>query len=180
MTLFLLSHFNPLNIFYLACTNLKSLTQSKQVHIISMGTDENSILVSKLINFYASFNLLVDAQIVTESSNNLDPLHWNTVISLYVRNVFFEEAIPVYKEMLSKNVQPADFTYPSVLKACGELLDCDIGVEVHKSVRDSSIKWSLVCCIMRWYLRMVGLGSLMLLVTWLIICLSEMMFLGTL
>ncbi|KAI5442673.1 hypothetical protein KIW84_011635 [Lathyrus oleraceus] len=109
-----------------------------------MGTDENPIFVSKLINFYASFNLLVDAQIVTESSNNLDPLHWNMVISLYVRNIFFEEAIPIYKEMLSKNVQPADFTYPSVLKACGELLDCDTRVGVHKSVRDSSIKWSLI------------------------------------
>ncbi|KAI5440581.1 hypothetical protein KIW84_010167 [Lathyrus oleraceus] len=64
-----------------------------------MGTDENPILVSKLINFYASFNLLVDANIVTESSNSLDPLHWNMVISLYVRNIFFEEAISVYKKM---------------------------------------------------------------------------------
>ncbi|XP_050895680.1 elongator complex protein 1 [Lathyrus oleraceus] len=65
------------------------------------------------------------------------------VISLYVRNIFFEEVIPVYKEMLSKNVQTTDFTYPSVLKACGELLDCDTMVEVHKSILDSSIKWSL-------------------------------------
>ncbi|KAI5442672.1 hypothetical protein KIW84_011634 [Lathyrus oleraceus] len=116
-----------------------------------MGTDENPILVSKLIHFYASFNLLVDAQIVTESSNNLDPLHWNMVISLYVRNIFFEEAIPVYKEMLSKNVQPADFTYPSVIKACGELLDCDTGVELdvarhlfdNMSVRDD-VSWNTI------------------------------------
>lgn len=97
-------------------------------------------MVSKLINFYASFNLLVDAQIITESSNSLDPLHWNMVISLYVRNIFFEEAISVYKRMLSKNVQPDDFTYPSVLKACGELLDCETGVQLHKFIRDSSIK----------------------------------------
>ncbi|CAL5187459.1 unnamed protein product [Lathyrus oleraceus] len=137
--------FQPIKHLLLACTNLKSLTQGKQIHahIISMGIDQNSILVSKLINLYASFNLLADAQIVTESSNSLDPLHWNMVISLYVRNSFFEEAISVYKKMLSKNVQPDDFTYPSVLKACGELLDCDTGVEVHKSIRDSSIKWSL-------------------------------------
>ncbi|CAK8539272.1 unnamed protein product [Lathyrus sativus] len=137
--------FQPIKHLLLACTNLKSLPQGKQLHahIISLGIDQNSILVSKLINFYASVNLLDDAHIVTESSNSLDPLHWNMVISLYVRNSFFEKAISVYKKMLSKNVQPDDFTYPSVLKACGELLDCDTGVEVHKSIRDSSIKWSL-------------------------------------
>ncbi|KAL5098735.1 hypothetical protein RYX36_003062 [Vicia faba] len=137
--------FQPIKHLLLACTNLKSLPQGKQLHshIISMGVHQNSILVSKLISFYARVNLLDDARIVTESSYSLDPLHWNMVISLYVRNGFFEEAISVYKKMLSKNVQPDDFTYPSVIKACGELLDCDTGVEVHKSIRDSSIKWSL-------------------------------------
>ncbi|GAU12432.1 hypothetical protein TSUD_229660 [Trifolium subterraneum] len=70
-----------------------------------------------------------DAQSVTENSNSLDPLHWNMVISLYVRKCLFDEAISVYRKMLIKGVKPDDYTYPSVLKACGELLDYDTGVE---------------------------------------------------
>lgn len=136
---------HPISSLLLACANLKSLPQGKQLHaqIISLGFDQNPILVSRLINFYANVNLLADAQIVTENSNSLDPLHWNMLISLYVRNGLFEEALYVYKKMLSKKVEPDDFTYPSVLKACGELLDCTTGVEVHKSIESSSVKRSL-------------------------------------
>jgi pentatricopeptide repeat protein len=137
--------FQPIRYLLSGCTNLKSLQQGKQLHaqIISLGIDKNSILISKLVNFYGNVSLLGDAQIVAESSNSLDPLHWNMVISLYVRNCLFDEAISVYRKMLIKRVKPDDYTYPSVLKACGELLDYDCGVEVHKCIQDSSIKWSL-------------------------------------
>jgi pentatricopeptide repeat protein len=137
--------FQPIRDLLSGCTNLKSLQQGKQLHaqIISLGIDKNSILISKLVNFYGNVSLLGDAQIVAESSNSLDPLHWNMVISLYVRNCLFDEAISVYRKMLIKRVKPDDYTYPSVLKACGELLDYDCGVEVHKCIQDGSIKWSL-------------------------------------
>lgn len=137
--------FQPIKHLLLGCTNLMSLSQGKQIHahIISLGIDKNPILVSKLINFYASVDLLADAQIVAECSNSFDPLHWNMAISLYVKNCLFENAISVYRRMLSKGVIPDDYTYPSVLKACGELLDYDSGVKVHRSIQQSSIKWSL-------------------------------------
>lgn len=137
---------HPISSLLLACTNLRSLPQGKQLHahVIQLGMDQNPILVSRLINFYASVNLLDDAQTVTENSNSLDPLHWNMLISFYVRNGLFGEALSVYKKMLRKKVEPDDFTYPTVLKACGELLDCATGVEVHKSIEASSMEWSLV------------------------------------
>ncbi|XP_027361690.1 pentatricopeptide repeat-containing protein At1g71490 [Abrus precatorius] len=136
---------HPINSLLLACTNLKSLPQGKQLHahVISLGLHHHPMLVSRLINLYTSVNLLHDAQSVTESSNSLDPLHWNLVISSYVRNEFFVEALSVYKKMLNKQIQPDEYTYPSVLKACGELLDLDTGLEVHRCIEGSSMKWSL-------------------------------------
>ncbi|XP_061366149.1 pentatricopeptide repeat-containing protein At1g71490 [Gastrolobium bilobum] len=136
---------HPISSLLLACTNLESLPQGKQLHahIISLGLDQHPILVSRLINFYTNVNLLVDAHIVTENSNSLNPLHWNMLISSYVRNGLFVEALSAYKKMLNKQIKPDDFTYPSVLKACGELLDCTTGVEVHKSIEASSMGWSL-------------------------------------
>ncbi|KAG4981734.1 hypothetical protein GLYMA_10G012200v4 [Glycine max] len=136
---------HPIGSLLLACTHFKSLSQGKQLHaqVISLGLDQNPILVSRLVNFYTNVNLLVDAQFVTESSNTLDPLHWNLLISAYVRNGFFVEALCVYKNMLNKKIEPDEYTYPSVLKACGESLDFNSGLEVHRSIEASSMEWSL-------------------------------------
>ncbi|RZC31475.1 Pentatricopeptide repeat-containing protein [Glycine soja] len=136
---------HPIGSLLSACTHFKSLSQGKQLHahVISLGLDQNPILVSRLVNFYTNVNLLVDAQFVTESSNTLDPLHWNLLISAYVRNRFFVEALCVYKNMLNKKIEPDEYTYPSVLKACGESLDFNSGVEVHRSIEASSMEWSL-------------------------------------
>ncbi|XP_057450121.1 pentatricopeptide repeat-containing protein At1g71490 [Lotus japonicus] len=135
----------PISSLLLGCIKVKSLSQGKQLHahVIQLGFDQNHVLVSRLFHFYTRFNLLDDACTVTESSNSLDPLHWNMLISLYVRNELFVEALSVYKKMLRKNVKPDEFTYPSVLKACGELLDCATGVEVCKAIETGSMEWSL-------------------------------------
>ncbi|KAK7263079.1 hypothetical protein RJT34_30663 [Clitoria ternatea] len=136
---------HPISSLLLACTNLKLLSQGQQLHghVISLGLDEHPMLVSRLINFYTNNSLLDDAQVVAEDSNSLDPLHWNMLISSSVRNGFFVEALSVYKRMLNKRIKPDEYTYPSVLKACGELLDFDIGVEVHKCIEASSSECSL-------------------------------------
>nr|KYP52661.1 Pentatricopeptide repeat-containing protein At1g71490 family [Cajanus cajan] len=136
---------HPISSLLFACANHTSLSQGKQLHahILSLGLHQNHILVPKLITFYTNVNLLTDAQFVAESSNSFDPLHWNMVISLYVKNGFFAEALSVYKKMLSRKIEPDEYTYPSVLKACGESLDLDTGVEVHKSIEGRCMEWSL-------------------------------------
>ncbi|MED6218113.1 hypothetical protein PIB30_023828 [Stylosanthes scabra] len=136
---------HPISSLLLGCTNHKSLPQGKQLHaqVISLGLDQHPILVSRLTNFYTSFTLLADANVVVESSTSLDPLPWNMVISSYVRNGLFMEALSAHKKMVNKRIEPDDFTYPSVLKACGELLDYATGAEVHKSIEASSIGWSV-------------------------------------
>lgn len=136
---------HPISSLFLSCINLKSLPQGKQLHaqIISLGFDQHPILVSRLITFYANVNLLADAHIATENSNCLDPLPWNLLISSYVRSGYLLEAISAYKQMMNKQVKPDEFTYPSVLKACGELSDFITGMEVHKSIEASSLDWNL-------------------------------------
>ncbi|KAE9612856.1 hypothetical protein Lal_00027606 [Lupinus albus] len=137
---------HPISSLLLASINVKSLPLGKQLHaqIISLGFHHHPILVARLVSFYSNVDFITDARVVVENSNTLDPLHWNMLISSYVRNNLFLEAISAYKMMLSKQVKPDDFTYPTVLKACGELLDCHTGMEIHKSIEASSIGWSLV------------------------------------
>ncbi|KAK9266410.1 hypothetical protein L1049_025267 [Liquidambar formosana] len=136
---------HPISSLLLSCANLKSLPQGKQLHahIISLGLEQHPILVPKLVSFYSTFNLLVDAHVITKDSNNLNPVPWNHLISSYVRNGLCGKALSTYRQMLNKGIIPDNFTYPSVLKACGEEFDLGLGREVHKSIDASSLEWSL-------------------------------------
>lgn len=128
-----------------SCNNVNSLPQGKQIHaqIVLLGLEQSSIVVPKLVTFYSKFDLLGDAQIVTRNSNILNPLPWNVLIASYVRNELFSDALCAYKDMLGKGIQPDSFTYPSVLKACGETSNLEMGRMVHKSIYDSCGDWSL-------------------------------------
>ncbi|WOL17895.1 hypothetical protein Cni_G26688 [Canna indica] len=45
--------------------------------------------------------------------------------------------------MVQRGVEPDEFTYPPVLKACGNMLDLEFGREVHKSIYGSGRQWNL-------------------------------------
>lgn len=128
-----------------SCTEVKSLAEGKQLHghIISLGFEQHPNLVPKLVSFYSTFNFLVDAHAVIENSNVLNPLSWNLLISSYAKHGLYLKVLSVYKQMVKKGIRPDNFTYPSVLKACGEELDLAFGNEVHKSINATCIRWSL-------------------------------------
>ncbi|XP_075479682.1 pentatricopeptide repeat-containing protein At1g71490-like [Primulina tabacum] len=123
----------------LSCAQLKLLSEGKQLHtrVIAWGLHDNPLLVPKLVSFYTAFDFLDDAHFITASSNILNPLPWNVLISSYVRKGLFGEAILAYKQMAHKRIRPDNFTYPSVLKACGEQSNLAFGKEVHNSLEGS-------------------------------------------
>lgn len=135
----------PISSLLPSCTKFKSLSEGQQLHaqIIVLGFEQYPVLVPKLVNFYSSFNLLADAYVFTENSRILHPLPWNLLIFSYVKHGLFGEALTAYKKMVNRGIRPDNFTYPAVLKACGEKLDLAFGREVHKSIEHSPHQWSL-------------------------------------
>ncbi|KAF9608521.1 hypothetical protein IFM89_009887 [Coptis chinensis] len=144
ITLLLILH--SISSLLLCCTNLKSLHQGKQLHahVLKLGFEQDPVLVPKLITFYSTFGYIHDAHVVTENSSIVSALPWNLLITAYVRNGFSSEAILAYKQMICMGIKPDNFTYPSVLKACGDELDIDVGMEVHRLIETSGLEWSLV------------------------------------
>uniref|UniRef100_A0A7N0T4W2 Pentatricopeptide repeat-containing protein n=1 Tax=Kalanchoe fedtschenkoi TaxID=63787 RepID=A0A7N0T4W2_KALFE len=128
-----------------ACTGFKALRQGQQLHanVICAGLGRHPIFVPKLVTFYSKFDLLSSAHLVTETSNILHPLPWNLLISGYVRNGMCDKAVSVYRQMAKRGIRPDNFTFPSVLKACGDLADLDFGREVHRAIYSSGLEWSL-------------------------------------
>ncbi|CAA7052343.1 unnamed protein product [Microthlaspi erraticum] len=131
-----------------ACVDVRAFLPGLQIHAhcISSGVEYHSALVPKLVTFYSAFDLHSEALSINENSGIFHPLPWNVLIGSYAKNELFEEAVSAYKRMVSKGIRPDAFTYPSVLKACGETLDFASGKVVHGSIEVSSYKSSLYVC----------------------------------
>ncbi|KAL0700272.1 hypothetical protein Bca4012_056394 [Brassica carinata] len=59
---------------------------------------------------------------------------YNTMIRGYVNATSFEEALRVYGEMVEEGVEPDNFTYPFLLKACTRLKSGREGKQIHGHV----------------------------------------------
>eukprot|EP01018_Ginkgo_biloba_P008748 Gb_09146 [translate_table: standard] len=116
-----------------ACTNLKELKQS-HAHMLKNGLEQNIFLGTKLVNMYNMFDSLVDAQLVFDKLLIRNVFIWNALIRGYVRNELPVEALAFYCQMLREGIQPDNFTFPCVLKACADILSLQRGKGIHDHV----------------------------------------------
>ncbi|KAF3447704.1 hypothetical protein FNV43_RR08407 [Rhamnella rubrinervis] len=56
---------------------------------------------------------------------------FNTMIRGHVKGMNWGHGLRLYHEMLQRGVEPDNFTYPALLKACSLLLALDDGMQIH-------------------------------------------------
>eukprot|EP01018_Ginkgo_biloba_P037421 Gb_09407 [translate_table: standard] len=112
------------------CNNLKLLKQF-HAHLLLTGFGQNNFFTAKLVSMYSVFGSLEQAHLVFDKTCKRNVLLWNAMIREYAKEEHFEEALNVYYKMQQAGIQPDNFTFPSVLKACGSLLALQEGKEIH-------------------------------------------------
>lgn len=113
---------------------------------MSLGFQEDPSLVPRLVSLYACCGAFEEARAVVDCSVSELCLPWNALISGYVRAGFPELAFSAYEAMVERGVAVDHFTYPSVLKACGEMKDLSRGRKVHDRVAGGVLGWNLYVC----------------------------------
>ncbi|KAI4371825.1 hypothetical protein MLD38_010138 [Melastoma candidum] len=128
-----------------SCSNLMMSLPGKQIHarIVLLGLAKHPALVRSLVRFYSSLDLMDDAYILASSSDTIRTSVWNIVLSAHVRNGNYNVIISMYKEMMGKGYVPDNFTYTSILTACGEEKDMELGQEVHRAIDASHFQQNL-------------------------------------
>ncbi|XP_004289150.1 PREDICTED: putative pentatricopeptide repeat-containing protein At3g11460 [Fragaria vesca subsp. vesca] len=118
-------------------TNTKSLPKGQKLHSL-MATSgnllHNTYLTTKLAAFYANCGQMPQAHLLFDSVLFKNSFLWNFMIRGYACNGFGLESIVMYREMVNLGSKGDNFTYPFVLKACGDLLAVEIGKRVHGEV----------------------------------------------
>lgn len=73
-----------------------------------------------------------------------DVVTWNSMIGGYIRNERFEEALRLFKEMLSSNVEPDKFTFASILTGCARLGALSYALWVHNVMIERGIELNFI------------------------------------
>eukprot|EP01018_Ginkgo_biloba_P037424 Gb_17094 [translate_table: standard] len=115
------------------CNDIRSLAQL-HAHVIITGLDEDVFIGSKLINSYARCGTANNARMIFDKTPNKNVFLWNAMIKEYARNGLYAESLALYYRMQEEGIQPDNFTFPFVLKACANLSTLQEGIEIHYNI----------------------------------------------
>jgi len=118
------------------CVNMKNLAEGRSVHahMIKFGIEPDKALVSSLINMYAKCGSVADACQVFDKMSEIEVVSWTAMISCYAQNGQGDRALKLFCEMQRVGIQPNQFTFGSVLKACTSPEYMDQGKQVYAHV----------------------------------------------
>jgi len=122
-----------------ACTTLQ---KGRQIHndIIQAGYGSDPRVKTALLSMYAKCGSLKDACIMFGKIPKQNVVSWNAMITGYVQNEQYENALDTFQEMLREGVKPNNSTFTSILNACKS---SDAGKWVHSLVLEAGLESDL-------------------------------------
>lgn len=101
--------------------------------LITFGFVNYPFFLGKLIAKYSQLKDPDSALLVFGGNScTRDVYVWNTIIRAMTQNRFYGKAFEFYAEMRELSVKPDRYTFPSVINACGSLVDFEKGRIVHE------------------------------------------------
>jgi pentatricopeptide repeat protein len=124
-----------------ACAEVKGYFQGLQVHCLAIksGFDADVCVRNSVLDLYGKCRALSEAYRMFQEMEQRDSVSWNAIIASLEQNEHYEDTISHFNEMLRYGMEPDDFTYGSVLKACANLQSLEYGLMVHDKVIKSGL-----------------------------------------
>nr|GEV15888.1 pentatricopeptide repeat-containing protein At3g02330 [Tanacetum cinerariifolium] len=124
-----------------ACAAIKSYTVGVQLHGLTIKSmlQSNICVENAILDMYGKCGALAEARSVFEEMQIRDAVSWNAIIAAYEQNGNVDETLHLLVWMLSSDLEPDEFTFGSVLKACAGLQSLNYGMEVHGRIIKSGM-----------------------------------------
>ncbi|KAB1208204.1 hypothetical protein CJ030_MR6G011330 [Morella rubra] len=106
-----------------AYTDVEDVEQGKSVHscVIKMGFEYEPDLLISLTTLYAKCGQVTVARSFFNQMEIPSVILWNAMISGYAKNGFAEEAVGLFREMISKDIRVDSITLSSAILACAQV-----------------------------------------------------------
>ncbi|GKA25868.1 pentatricopeptide repeat-containing protein [Tanacetum coccineum] len=93
----------------------------------NLGFDDITLSENAILDMYGICGALAEARSVFGEMQIRDVVSWNAIIAAYEQNGNVDETLHVLVWMLSSGLEPDEFTFDSVLKACAGLQSLNDG-----------------------------------------------------
>ncbi|KAF8727981.1 hypothetical protein HU200_018553 [Digitaria exilis] len=103
------------------------------------GFDVDVCVRNAILDLYGRCKALAEAYCTFQEMEQRYLVSWNAIIAALEKNDCYEDTIAHLNEMLSAGMEPDDFTYGSVFKACAGLQSLEYGLMVHNKVIKSGL-----------------------------------------
>ncbi|XP_038880056.1 pentatricopeptide repeat-containing protein At1g18485 [Benincasa hispida] len=147
----------------LACARLGHLQYGKEIHgfVLRNGLEMDSFVAVSLLSLYIHSSKPLYARTYFERMGNKNLVCWNAMLSGYSQNELPNEALSLFREMLSEQLETNKISIVSILGACSQLSALGLGKEVHCFVlKNCLIEDNFVACsLMDMYAKSGCLGQ---------------------
>ncbi|XWS25023.1 hypothetical protein CRYUN_Cryun27aG0035200 [Craigia yunnanensis] len=108
--------------------------------LFEMMPERNFFVWSSMIFGYCKRGDIKEARDIFDRIPIRNLVNWNSLISGYAQNGFCEEALEMFRKMQSEGFEPDEVTITSVLSACAQLGELDVGKEIHYLIKGKGMK----------------------------------------
>ncbi|CAL9086348.1 unnamed protein product [Musa acuminata var. zebrina] len=112
---------------------LPDLVMGRQIHaqIILTESSSDDLMCNALIDMYSKCGLLETAEMIFRKTINRNIVSWTAMISGYIENALYEEALSLFCEMRRSGLNPDRATFSSILRASASLALLSMGKQLH-------------------------------------------------
>ncbi|KMT20334.1 hypothetical protein BVRB_1g003330 [Beta vulgaris subsp. vulgaris] len=102
-----------------ACSKGRTIDEGRQVHgyVFRHEMEKDLAICNSLINMYAKNDKVELARRLFDSTKNCNLSSWNSMISAYASHGYFDDAMELFYEMASHNVEPDIVTWNCLLSS---------------------------------------------------------------
>lgn len=129
-----------IGLLFQSCTKLH---HTKRLHafLVVSGKAQDIFVSARLVNRYAYLGDVSFSRRTFDSMPRKDVYTWNSMVSAYVRSGRFREAVDCFSQfLLTSGLRPDFYTFPPVLKACGNL---NAGKKIHSWLIKLGLEWDV-------------------------------------
>ncbi|KAL5710514.1 hypothetical protein ACHQM5_021065 [Ranunculus cassubicifolius] len=116
-----------------ACAAKSAVCESKQLHALSLkiSFDSNLYVGTALLDVYAKSELIKDACHLFDKMSERSSVTWSSMISGYVQNNLYEEALVLFRKSQMSGLERTQFTLSATITACASLSALIEGNQIH-------------------------------------------------
>ncbi|OWM86942.1 hypothetical protein CDL15_Pgr015978 [Punica granatum] len=129
-----------------AYADVEDLEQGRSVHglVIKMGLEKEPDLLISLTAFYAKCGLVTVARAFFDQMETPNLILWNAMISGYAKNGHAEEAVDLFRSMISQKIRTDYITVTSAISACAHVGSLELAKWMGNYISKTEFKGDIV------------------------------------